>query len=195
VWKNSAMPLNDEIVRLRDLLPATGRMKSRLVSDARQSEVIKTEFPKPWKVTHPVSINFELWGNLSEAQRDLLFLRETCWLSAVNVLKLDLYQGIAAAGLLGFMVELAQLDAIGMISAGGLSAFAGSQIWRNSRNDKAEIEADEAAIQVAQRRGYSQREAAQHLLEAIEAVAHLENRSSSFSELLRCQNLRLTAGA
>ena len=55
--------------------------------------------------------------------------------------------------------------------------------------------ADEAAIRVAQRRGYSQTEAAQHLLSAIEAVAQIEGRPSlNFTELIRCQNLRAIAG-
>ena len=187
----SARPLNVEIPRLRDLLPATGRMTSRIVSNSRQPEVIKTPFPKPWKSSHPVLINFDLWSALSEPQRDLLFLREVCWLRAVRLIKVDAYQGVAAAGLLGFLVELAQFDAIGMVSAGGLSAFAGVQIWRNSRGQQAEIEADDAALKVAQRRGYTISDAAMALHDAIEQVALLEGRSGlSFVELMRCQNLR-----
>ncbi|MEL6138394.1 MAG: DUF3318 domain-containing protein [Cyanobacteria bacterium J06628_6] len=183
--------LNAEIPRLRDLLPATGRMNSRIVSNARQPQVIKTPFPKPWKNSHPVLINFDLWPQLAEGQRDLLFLREVCWLGAVKLVKVDVYQGVAAAGILGFLVELAQLDAIGMVTAGGLSAFAGTQIWRNSRGKQAEVEADEAALKVAQRRGYTMAEAAAELAAAIERVAQLENRPGlSFTELLRCQNLR-----
>ncbi len=183
--------LNTEISRLRDLLPATGRMNSRVVSNSRQSEVIHTPFPKPWKSSHPVLINFDLWPELTEAQRDVLFLREVCWLGAVRLLKVDAYQGVAAAGLLGFLVELAQLDAVGMVSAGGLSAFAGVQIWRNSRGKQAEIEADDAALKTAQRRGYTLAAAAAALHDAIERVAQLEGRPGlNFVDLMRCQNLR-----
>lgn len=58
-----------------------------------------------------------------------------------------------------------------------------------------EIAADEVAIRVAQRRGYSEKEAAQHLLAAIHAVAQIENRPNpDFNELIRCQNLRAIAG-
>ena len=188
------MALNEEIARLRDLLPASGRMKTRIVTNPRQIEVIKAEFPKPWKSSHPVSINFDLWQDLSIAQRDLLFLREATWIERVQPLKVDVYQGVVAAGLLGFLVELAQFDAIGILAAGGLSAFAGAQIWRNSRGAQAEMAADEAAIKVAQRRGYTEATAAQALLEAIEAAARLERRSTlSFSELTRTQNLRAIA--
>ena len=51
------------------------------------------------------------------------------------------------------------------------------------------------AIKIAQRRGYNETEAAEHLLGAIEAVARLEGRSGlNFTDLIRCQNLRAIAG-
>ncbi|MEM8805074.1 MAG: DUF3318 domain-containing protein [Cyanobacteria bacterium P01_G01_bin.38] len=188
------MTLNEEIPRLRDLLPASGRMKTRIVTNPRQMEVIKAAFPKPWKKSHPISINFDLWQALSIAQRDLLFLREATWIETVQPLRIDVYQGVAAAGVLGFLVELSQFDAIGILTAGGLTAFAGAQIWRNSRGNQAEVAADEAAIKVAQRRGYTEATAAQELLSAIEAAVRLEGRSNlSFAELTRTQNLRAIA--
>ncbi|MEM9164069.1 MAG: DUF3318 domain-containing protein [Cyanobacteria bacterium P01_F01_bin.4] len=188
------MALNEEIPRLRDLLPASGRMKTRIVTNPRQIEVIKAEFPKPWKSSHPISINFDLWQDLSIAQRDLLFLRTATWIETVQPLRVDVYQGVAAAGLLGFLVELSQFDAIGILTAGGLTAFAGAQIWRNSRGNQAEVAADEAAIKVAQRRGYTEATAAQEMITAIEAMARLEGRSNlSFAELTRTQNLRAIA--
>ncbi len=50
------------------------------------------------------------------------------------------------------------------------------------------------AIRVAQRRGYSEVEAARALLQAIERVAEIENRTSlDFLELIRSQNLRAIA--
>ncbi|MCF3424469.1 DUF3318 domain-containing protein, partial [Escherichia coli] len=57
------------------------------------------------------------------------------------------------------------------------------------------LNADEAAIRVAQRRGYTETEAAEQLLSAIETVAQLEGRPSlNFTELIRSQNLRALAG-
>lgn len=77
---------------------------------------------------------------------------------------------------------------------GGFTAFALAQIWRKNRSSQVEITADEKAIQVAQRRGYTQTEAAQALAEAIETVAHIEGRGQlTFTELLRCQTLRAIA--
>lgn len=184
-----------EIPRLREIMPATGRMNTRLVSRPKQTRVVITEFPKPWKQTHPISINFDLWGQLSRPQRDLMLLRQVSWLNSVKILKPDLYQGLTAAGLIGVLFELVQFDVIGVLTAGGLSTIAGAQIWRASRGPRPEMEADETAIRVAQRRGYSETEAAQHLLSAIEAIPRIEGRGSlTFTELIRAQNLRAIAG-
>lgn len=184
-----------EISRLRELMPASGRMNTRLVSRPKQTYMILTKFPKPWKQTHPISINFDLWGQLSLPQRDLILLRQISWLTSVKLIKPDLYQGLIVAGLVGALFELVQFDAIGVLTAGGLTAIAGSQIWRTSRGPRAEIEADEMAVRVAQRRGYNEPDAAQHLLSAIESMPQIEGRSSlTFTELIRAQNLRAIAG-
>ena len=49
--------------------------------------------------------------------------------------------------------------------------------------------------EIAQKRGYSETEAAKALLEAIPAMAKLMGRNTpEFTELIRCQNLRAIAG-
>jgi hypothetical protein len=122
-------------------------------------------------------------------------LRTVCWLIGVKWFKPELYQGFILAGLLGGILELAQGDAVGVVVATGLSAIAGTQIWRSTRSSQAELDADENAIKVAIRRGYTETEAAQHLLAAIEAVVQIEGRSGlNFTELIRSQNLRAIAG-
>jgi hypothetical protein len=184
-----------EIRRLLDVMPASGRMTTKLISKPEQPVVIDSPFPMPWMRERPVSINFDLWSRLSRSERDLLMLRSVSWLTGVKWFRPNLYQGIALAGVVGTVVELVQADPVGMIVAGGLSAIAGTQIWRNNRSTEKELEADEAAIRIAQRRGYSETDAARHLLSAIEAVADLEGRSNlNFIELLRSQNLRSIAG-
>lgn len=184
-----------EIRRLLDVLPASGRMTAKLISKPEQPKVIDFQFPLPWAQQRPVSINFDLWGRLSRPQRDLLILRTVSWLGAIRWFKPNLYQGVGAIGLVGAGIELVQRDPVGVVAAAGLGAFAVYQIWRNNQNPRLELEADELAIQVAQRRGYSETEAARHLLSAIEAVAEIEGRLSlSFNELIRCQNLRAIAG-
>lgn len=189
------MNLESEISRLLDLMPASGRMLTKIVSKPQQSKVIDTNFPMPWhRDSRPIYINFDRWRRLSEPQRDLLILRSVSSLIGIKWFKPDLYQGLTLAGLLGLTAEVVQVDAVGILIAGGLTAIATNQIWRSNRSPQKEIEADEEAIKVALRRGYSEREAARHLLEAIEAVAKLESRSSlNFTELMRSQNLKAIA--
>ncbi len=134
-------------------------------------------------------------GRLTKPQRDLLLLQMVSWLTGVKWFKPDIYQGVVVAGLLGGLVESTQSDVVGVAIAGGLSAIAALRIWRTHKSPESELNADTAAIRVAQRRGYSEAEAAEHLLSAIESVAKIEGRSGlNFNELIRCQNLRAIAG-
>jgi hypothetical protein len=184
-----------EIRRLLDVLPATGRMMTKLISKPEQAIVLDAPFPMPWMRERPVWINFDLWERLSRPQRDLLILRTVIWVTGVRWFRPSLYQGLVLAGVLGAIVEATQGDAVGVLAAGSLGAIAGTQIWRNNHNPRTELDADEAAIRVAQRRGYTETAAACHLLSAIEAVAKIEGRPGlNFTELLRCQNLRAIAG-
>jgi hypothetical protein len=184
-----------EIRRLFDVMPASGRMTTKIVSKPEQSQVMDAAFPLPWNQERPIYINFDLWSRLPKPQRDLLLLQKVSWLTGVRWFKPDIYQGVALAGLLGGLVELTQSDFVGVAVAGGLSAIALTRIWRSNKSQESEINADLAAIKVAQRRGYSETEAAQHLLSAIETVAKIEGNSGlSFVDLIRCQNLRAIAG-
>ncbi|ACK69874.1 conserved hypothetical protein [Gloeothece citriformis PCC 7424] len=189
------MNLDSEISRLLDLMPASGRMLTRIVSKPQQTKVIDFTFPLPWqRGTRYIYINFDLLRRLSRPQRDLILLRAVSVLINVQWFKPNIYQGITVAALVGLTVELIQTDAVGIVIAGGLTTLAVNQIWRNNRSVQRELDADEAAIKVALRRGYSETEAALQLLSGIEAVAQLEGRSSlSFSELIRCQNLKAIA--
>lgn len=190
------MELNVEIRRLIDLMPASGRMMAKIVSKPQQAKVINAEFPLPWDRDRPIYINFDLWRRLTKPQRDLLLLRTVSWLLGVKWFKPDIDQGVAVAGLLGGLVESSQQDAVGIVVAVGLTTLAMQRIWRRNRSQESEIIADNAAINVALRRGYSDTEAAQHLLSAIEAVAKIEGRTGlDFTELIRCQNLRAIASS
>jgi hypothetical protein len=183
-----------EIRRLFDIMPASGRMTTKIVSKPEQAKVIDGAFPLPWNQERPVYINFDLWGRLSKPQRDLLLLRMVSWLIGVRWFKPDVYQGVTLAGLLAALVEFSQGDPVGVVVAGGLSAIAITRIWRINNSQESELNADTAAIRIALRRGYAEVEAAQHLLIAIEAVAKIEGRSLNFTELIRCQNLKALAG-
>lgn len=184
-----------ETYRLLEIMPASGRMLTKIQSQPQQPTVISSAFPKPWDKPRLILINFDLWARLSQGQRDLLMLRTVCWQLNIQWFKIDIYQGLVAAGVLGTLLEMVQADAVGIVIAGSLTGLAASQIWRSQRSSQAELLADEAAIQVAQRRGYTEAEAAQYLLEAIQIVAKIEGRPHlSFTELIRCQNLRAIAG-
>ena len=189
------MEPNVEIRRLLDVMPASGRMTIKIVSKPEQAKVINASFPQPWNQARPIYINFDLWRRLTKPQRDLLLLQMVSWLTGVKWFKANIYQGVVLVGLLGGLLEASQSDVVGVAIAGGLSAIAAFRIWRTNKSQESELNADTAAIRVAQRRGYSEVEAAQHLLSAIEAVAKIEGRSSlNFTELIRCQNLRAIAG-
>ncbi|MEH1974534.1 MAG: DUF3318 domain-containing protein [Nostoc sp.] len=189
------MEPNVEIRRLLDVMPASGRMTTKIVSKPEQPKVIDASFPQPWNQARPIYINFDLWRRLTKPQRDLLLLQMVSWLTGVKWFKPDIYQGVVLAGLLGGLLEATQSDVVGVTVAGGLSAIAAFRIWGTNKSQESELNADTAAIRIALRRGYSEGEAAQHLLSAIEAVAKIEGRSSlNFTELIRCQNLRAIAG-
>jgi len=184
-----------EIRRLLDVMPASGRMKTKILSKPEQRQVISAAFPLPWNQERPIYINFDLWRRLSKPQRDLLLLQMVSWLTGVQWFKPEIEQGAILAGLLGGLVELTQSDLVGVAIALGLSGIASVRLWRTNKSSESELNADLAAIRIAQRRGYSEVEAAQHLLAAIEAVAKIEGRSGlNFTELIRSQNLRAMAG-
>lgn len=181
---------SQEIARLIELMPASGRMYCKLISQPQQATVVDARVPLPWESTRPIRINFALLNQLPIAQRDLLILHVVCWLTSIQWFKPELYQGLVALGLAGTAFELVQLNAAGTITFAGLTALAAAQIWRKGRSSEIERIADEKAVQVAQRRGYGETEAAEHLLAAIEAVAQLEGRPLTLNEQVRQQNLR-----
>jgi hypothetical protein len=184
-----------EIRRLIELMPASGRMLTKIVSKPQQTAVIESPFPSPWSQERPIFINFDLWRRLPKPQRDLLLLRTVSWLVGIKWFKPDLYQGVVLAGMLGGIVELVQGDAVGVVVATGLGALAATQILRSTRSTESQLDADAGAIKIATRRGYTETEAAKHLLAGIESVAQVEGRSGlNFTELIRSQNLRAIAG-
>lgn len=188
------MEHNIEIRRLLDIMPASGRMMTKIVSKPEQKKVIDADFPLPFINDRPIYINFDLWRKLTKSQRDLILLHQVSWLTAIKWLKPNINQGVVVLGLLGGIFEATQADIIGIAISGGLTALAAVRIWQNNKSQDSLLNADLAAIKIAQRRGYSEVEAASHLLTAITAIAEIERRSGlEFSELIRIQNLRAIA--
>ena len=189
------MSIDAEISRLLDMMPASGRMLTKIISQPQQSKVIDAPFAPPWnRESRPIYINFDLWRRLPRGQRDLLILRATSSLINIRWFKPDINQLIVLAGTIGLMVETGQGDAVGILIAAGLSAISIRQIWRDNRNIQRELDTDEAAIKVSLRRGYTEVEAAQNLLQGIENAAKIEGRSIlNFTELIRSQHLKSLA--
>ncbi|MEA5574259.1 DUF3318 domain-containing protein [Calothrix sp. UHCC 0171] len=189
------MEQNSEIRRLSELMPASARMMVKIINKPEQTKVIDIVFPLPGNRERLIYINFDLWCKLTKPQRDILFLRTVSWLVEVKWFKPDISQGIILAGLLVGLVEFRQGDVVGTIAALALSGMGIVRIWRMNNSQELEISADNDALNIAQRRGYSQTAAAENLLNSIETVAKIEERSHlSFNELVRCQNLRAISG-
>lgn len=188
-------PELSETSRLLDVMPASGRMMTKIVGKPQQPKIIETSFPLPWKNDRTIYLNFDLWMNLPKAQRDLIILRTVSWLCGIKWFKPSLNQGILAVGLVGIISEITEADVVGILVAGGLSAIGLTRIWQSNNSIQTELAADEMAIRVAARRGYEEAEAASYLLKGIENVARIEGRNNfDFTELVRCQNLRAIAG-
>ena len=189
----TSMNPEPKIRRLLDLMPASGRMHCKIVSRHLQPQVVHYNPALPW-ADRAIEINFNLWSQLPRPCRDLLLLRAVAWFNLGQLIKVDLYQGLAVAGVAAAIVESVQLDPVGMIVAGGLTAFSSIQAWRNTQGLAVEVAADREGIRLAQRRGYGEEEAADYLLQAITEAASLENRPvPEFAELVRSQNLKALA--
>jgi hypothetical protein len=189
------MQSDPEILRLQDLLPASWRMSTKIMSKPDCKGIIRSTPILPWANATQVAINPKLWMQLSVAQRDLLLIREVSWRQQAKWFKPGTYQAIALLSSVGGIIELVQGDTVGIAIGIMLTTIAVEQLRRKSKGTQIQIEADNEALQIAQRRGYSENSAARSLLEAIQSVARLEGRSSmEFAELIRCQNLRAIAG-
>ena len=189
------MNINEEISRLRDLLPASWRMTTSIKSKPEQLEAISSSQILPWTKGIQIGINFRLWRQLAEAERDLLVLHNISWRLQTKRLQTGAYQGVAAMSLVGGIVEAVQGDVTGIAIAILLGTIGINQIVRGNKSSQVQVQADNEAIEIAQKRGYGEAEAARALLEAIPAAARLMGRNTpEFTELIRCQNLRAIAG-
>jgi hypothetical protein len=184
-----------EILRLRDLLPASWRMSTEIKGGRDPAQVIASKPIAPWKSSTTVYINFGLWFQLSEAQRDLLFLREVSWRQNSKWFKLETYQLATLAAVIFTIPEVVQFDPAGMSLGFLFTTVAVKQVLKQAKSNKVQIDADNEAIAVAKMRGYTDINAARSLLDAIKTVAKLENRGApDFVDLVRCQNLRAIGG-
>ncbi|MEB3273211.1 MAG: DUF3318 domain-containing protein [Prochlorothrix sp.] len=182
--------IDTELSRLLNLVPASGRHKTKLSINNQQPQVLMVPQPRPWHRQHRLTLNFTLWQQLSQPQQDLLLLRSVAWIMTVRWLKPEPYQGLIAIGMLGIGVEFLQADFVGLTTGLGLTALGGVQLWRRNHSPDRDLEADAGALRLAQRRGYPEQQAIEGLVSALDTVAHLEHRHLSLMELVRGQTLR-----
>ena len=193
-YSSSRPDPQQEIQRLRDLLPASLRPLLAIApAKAVSGSLIGIKPRPPWSPNGTVEIEFPRWLSLPQPQRDLLFLREAGWFDGRNWLQPGLYQGLAAAGSLATVVELALHNPLSVLLAGSLTGLAVRQVWRNVNSDNAQFDADEFALRRAQYRGYDRREAARHLLAALETVQRVDR--TDVLTVLRLQRLQAIASS
>ncbi|WP_038027291.1 DUF3318 domain-containing protein [Synechococcus sp. PCC 7336] len=188
----------EEIQRLRDLLPASLRpllaiapMPYGTIASDPNRQLIGIKPRPPWQPTGTIQIQFSQWLNIPQAQRDLLFLREAGWFDSRAWLQPGLYQIVAAAGGLATVLELALHNPVSVLLAGGVTGLAVRQVWQNLHSDNAQFNADEFALRRAQYRGYERREAARHLLAALETAMQVDQ--TDVLTILRLQRLKAIA--
>ena len=183
-----------EIQRLRDLLPASLRPLLAIApAPGISNKLIGVRPRPPWSPNGTIEIQFSRWMSIPQPQRDLLFLREAGWFDGRNWLQPGLYQGLAAAGSLATVVELALHNPLSVLLAGSLTGLAVRQVWQNVNSDNAEFDADEFALRRAQYRGYDRRDAARHLLAGLETVQRVDR--TDVLTVLRLQRLKAIASS
>lgn len=184
--------MQEEIQRLRDLLPASLRpllqVKPFLVP---MDALIKVKRAAPWRPDGTVLIEFGRWQRIPQPQRDILFLREVGWFDNRNWLRPGLYQIITAIGGVAAVGELVGQNFFSVILAGGVAGLAARQVWQDMNSETAELDADEFALRRAQYRGYDRREAARLLAAALESTLQVDKADISIT--LRLQRLQAIA--
>lgn len=183
----------EEIARLRDLLPASLRP---LISIAPRSTAMATGLiglrrRTPWRPEGIIEIDFSRWRSVPQPERDLLFLRQVGWFDTRNWLQPGLFQVIAVVGGISTVAELALQNPFSALLAGGVTGLAINQIRQSLSSETAELEADEFALRRAQFRGYDRRTAARHLISGLESVLRID--ATDIKTVMRLQRLKAIA--
>ncbi len=187
----SITPEQAEILRLRDLLPASLRPLITIQAASAQEHLISLRRTGLWQSQGLILLQFRPWLSLPQTQRDLLFLREVGWFDCRNWLQPGLYQGLALMGGISFLGELLAQNPVSVVLAGGVTGLALRQIWQDQQGEAAHFNADDFALKRAQFRGYERREAARHLLAGMESAQRID-RTDALT-VMRLQRLQAIA--
>ena len=74
-----------EISRLLDIMPASGRMMTKIVGKADQTTIVQTTFPVPWKNDRVIYLNFDLWMNLPNFFHIQKLEHQLLWLNCTGM--------------------------------------------------------------------------------------------------------------
>lgn len=193
---SSARAEMNELRRLKTLLPP--ELQSWVMIEAstevnppliRSEELGKDEIE--------IQIDLIKWENLAIDQRNLMFWHEVARVQSDTIPREGWEMAALAIGLGGAVGELWVQDGLLLVLALGLCGISGYRLWQKNngeKNLKEAIEADEKAIILATRFGYSMKNAYQSLGSAFKTlIEQTPNRSQRKKYEERLQALRRSA--
>ncbi|MBD2101291.1 DUF3318 domain-containing protein [Leptolyngbya sp. FACHB-261] len=185
-----------ELRRLQTLLPPELRSWVSIeVASAVNPPLITCE--EIGKDEAAIMIDFGRWERLATDQRNLLFWHEVARIQNDAIPKDGWEMAALAIGLGGVVGELWVQDGLLLLLALALSGFAGYRLYQRNNSDKRlneAIEADEKAIALAVRFGYTVPTAYKSLGSALKTLLDLSTKDRQKRRYeARLQSLRLSA--
>lgn len=192
----SARAEMNELRRLKTLLPP--ELQSWVIVEATTEvnpPIIRSEEIGRDEVE--IQIDLGKWENLSLDQRNLMFWHEVARIQNDTIPKEGWEMAALAIGLGGAVGELWVQDGLLLILALGLCGVSGYRLWQKNNGEKtiqAAIDADEKAIALATRFGYSVPNAYKSLGSALKTlIEQTPNRRNRKTYETRLQALRKSA--
>lgn len=193
---SSARAEMNELRRLKTLLPP--ELQSWVMIEASTEvnpPLIRTE--ELGKDEIEIQIDLAKWENLAIDQRNMMFWHEVARVQNDTIPREGWEMAALAIGLGGAVGELWVQDGLLLLLALGLCGISGYRLWQKNngeKNLKEAIEADEKAIVIATRFGYSMKNAYQSLGSAFKTlIEQTPNRSQRKKYEERLQALRRSA--
>lgn len=192
----SARAEMNELRRLKTLLPP--ELQSWVIVEATTEvnpPIIRSEEIGRDEVE--IQIDLAKWENLSLDQRNLMFWHEVARIQSDTIPKEGWEMAALAIGLGGAVGELWVQDGLLLILALGLCGISGYRLWQKNNGEKTMqvlIDADEKAIALATRFGYSVPNAYKSLGSALKTlIEQTPNRRNRKTYETRLQALRKSA--
>ena len=193
---SSARAEMNELRRLKTLLPP--ELQSWVMIEASteiKPPIIHTE--ELGKDEVEIQVDLAKWENLAIDQRNLLFWHEVAKVQNDTITREGWEMAALAIGLGGAVGELWVQDGLLLLLALSLCGISGYRLWQQNNGTKSltqALEADEKAIQIATRFGYTTKNAYQSLGSAFKTlIEQTPNRNQRKKYEERLQALRRSA--